>query len=85
MRRARFLIRAELWIAFAAALLVGLWFLAFPVSLVPEPVFWGPPRVLESLLTWAGYLGVIVGLVATVRLSRPEPEAGERTWRYRDY
>jgi hypothetical protein len=36
-------------------------------------------------MTWAAYVGVIVGLVATVRLSRIDPEAGERTWRYRDY
>ena len=85
MRRARFLIRAELLIAVAAALLVGVWFFAFPVSFVPEPVFWGRPRWPASFLTWAAYIGVIVGLGATLRLSRIDPEAGERTWRYRDY
>ena len=84
MRRVRFLIRAELLIAVVAALLVGVWFFAFPVSLMPEPLFWGPPRWPANVLTWAAYVGVIVGLVATVRLSRTDPEAGERTWRYRD-
>jgi hypothetical protein len=85
MRRARFFIRLERRLAFAAALVVGLWFVAFPVPLVPDPVFYGQPNVLGSLLSWAAYVGVIVGLVATARLSRIDPEAGERTWRYRDY
>jgi hypothetical protein len=85
MRQTRFLIRLELALAFAAALVVGLCFVAFPVPLMPDPVFYGQPNVLGSLLTWTAYVGVIVGLVATVRLSRIDPEAGERSWRYRDY
>lgn len=85
MRRARFLIRAELFIAVAAALLVGVWFFAFPVSFMPDPLFWGRPRWPAHFLTWVAYVGVIVGLIATVWLSRIDPEGGERTWRYRDY
>jgi hypothetical protein len=79
---ARFLIRAELVIAVAAPLVVALLFVA-------APGFTGrgmwEPSLLERLLPWAGVAGWILGLVWMIRLSRPEPEGGERTWRYRDF
>ncbi len=78
---ARFLIRAELAIAVAAPLVVALLYLA-------APGFMGEgqgPWLVEQLLPLAGVGGVILGLVWMIRLSRPEPEAGERTWRYRDF
>lgn len=52
---------------------------------VAAPGFTGGPRepwLLEQLLPWAGVAGVILGLVWMIRLSRPEPEGGERTWWY---
>jgi len=82
MDRTRFLIRAELAIAFAAPVIAGFLFIAAPgcfCPMFPDPPWYG------RLLPWAGALGVIVGLVAMARLSRINPEPGDRTWRYRDY
>lgn len=78
---AHFLIRAELAIAVAAPLVVAFLYVA-------APRFTGGIRerwLLEQLLPWAGVAGVILGLVWMIRLSRAEPEGGERTWRYRDF
>lgn len=78
--RAHFLIRAELAIAVAAPLVVAFLYVAAPGFMGARE-----PWLLEQLLPWAGATGVIVGLVWMIRLSRPEPEGGERTWRYRDF
>ena len=79
--RARTLIHAELVVAVAVPLLVAFLYLAAPGDI--GPMFSEPPW-FTRLLPWAGIAGVIVGLVWMVRLSRADPEAGDRTWRYRD-
>jgi type IV secretory pathway TrbD component len=43
------------------------------------------PPLIETLVPWFGVGMFVVGFVWMVRLSRPDPEAGERTWRYRIY
>lgn len=81
MARAHTLIRAELTIAIAAPLALGFMYVA-------APGFSGgmrEPWLLEQLLPWASIGGLIIGLIWMIRLSRPDPEAGERTWRYRDF
>lgn len=80
LKRAHTLIRAELAIAVAAPLVVAFLYVAAPGFTGG----WREPWLLERLLPWAGVAGVILGLVWMVRLARPEPEGGERTWRYRD-
>jgi hypothetical protein len=47
-------------------------------------MFYGAPLIV-TLLPLAGVVGFIVGLIWIIRLSRPNPEAGERSWRYRDF
>jgi hypothetical protein len=81
--RAHFLIRAELVIAFAAPVVAGFLWVAAPGS-TGGGMFY-EPSLFEMLLPWAGGIGVIVGIVWMLRLSRPDPEAGERSWRYRDF
>ena len=81
--RAHFLIRAELVIAFAAPVLTGFLLVAQPGTM-GGPMFYEPPR-FASLIPWAAVVGVLVGIVWMLRLSRPDPEAGERSWRYRDF
>lgn len=79
---ARFLIRAELAIAVAAPLVIALLYVAAPGSIGGGM---REPSLIERLLPWAGIAGWILGFVWMIRLSRPEPEGGERTWRYRDF
>ena len=81
MARAHTLIRMELIIAIAAPLVAGFLYVAGPGSFGG----WREPWLLEQLLPWAGVGGMILGLIWMVRLSRANPEAGERTWRYRDF
>lgn len=82
LRRARVLIRLELALALAAPLVALFLYVA-------APGFTGggmyEPPLIETLVPWAGVGMLVVGVVWIVRLSRPDPEAGERTWRYRDY
>ena len=78
--RAHTLIRAELAIGVAAPLVVGFMYVAAPGF----SGGWREPWLLEQLRPWAGVGGVILGLVWMIRISKPEPEGGERTWRYRD-
>ena len=80
--RARFLIRAELVIAFAAPVFAG-FLLTAPGTMGGGMFYVGPSLV--PLVPWAGAIGVIVGTVWMLRLSRPDPEAGQRTWRYRAF
>jgi hypothetical protein len=82
LARARFLIRAEFLIAVAAPLVVAFLFLVAPGDM-GGPMW--EPSLLVQLLPWAGAAGVFLGLVWMIRLSRPRPEGGERTWRYRDF
>ena len=79
LRRARVLIRVELVMAFAVPLLAGFLWIEAP-GFMGGPMFYEPP-LIERLLPWAA----VVGVVWMVRLSRPDPEAGERTWRYRAF
>ena len=81
--RAHFLIRAELVIAFAAPVLTGFLFVAQPGTM-GGPMFYEPPR-FGWLLFLVPIAGFVVGIVWMLRLSRQDPEAGERTWRYRDF
>ncbi len=80
MEGSRFLVRAEIAIAIAAPLLVGFLYIAMPGG--SSPMF---PSLVDQLLPWVGVGGVILGFVWMVRLSRPDPEPGERTWRYRAF
>jgi hypothetical protein len=80
LQSARFLIRAELAIAFAAPLVAGFLYVAAPGFMGQRE-----PMLAQVLLTWGGIFGVIAGIVWMMRLSRPDPEAGERSWRYRDF
>ena len=82
LQSARFLIRAELAIALATPLIIAFLYVAAPGTI--EPMFWKPP-LLVALAPWAGGIGLVVGIAWMVRLSRPDPEPGERTWRYRDF
>ena len=83
LRRAHHLIRAELALAVAVPFLAGFLFVATPGG--PSPMFSGEPPLVESLHLWAGVGLFILGFVWMIRLSRPDPEAGERTWRFRDF
>jgi hypothetical protein len=82
LQRARSLIQAELTIALAAPFIAAFLYVAAPGG--SRPMF-AEPSLLESALPWAAAAGVIVGIAWMVRLSRPDPEPGERSWRYRDF
>jgi hypothetical protein len=41
--------------------------------------------MLDTLVPLAGIGGAIGGLIWMIRIHRADPEAGERTWRYRDF
>jgi len=82
LHRARIAIRAELVIGFMVVILTG------SVSIDAWP--WGsnpmsgyvPPFM--QLLVLAAPVVSLLAWVWMLRLSRPQPEAGERSWRYRD-
>jgi Flp pilus assembly protein TadB len=82
LRRALYIIRAELAIACVVPLFAGFLYVAAPGF--SGGMFRKPP-LIETLVPWFGVGLFIVGLVWMIRLSRPDPEAGERSWRYRDY
>ena len=83
LRRAHHLIRAELALAVAVPVVAGFLFIAAPAG--PSPMFSGEPPLIETLVPWAGMGLFILGFAWMIRLSRPDPEAGERSWRYRDF
>ena len=80
LRWARHLIRAELAIAVAVSGFAAFLHVAMPNF--PGRGIHEPP-LIEILLPWVSVVLLITGLVWIVRLSRPDPEAGERSWRYR--
>ncbi|MDF2733869.1 MAG: hypothetical protein K0S97_492 [Chloroflexota bacterium] len=82
LRRARQLIRLELALAVVAPL-VGMFLLVAAPGFPGRGMF--EPPLIETLVPWFGVGMFVVGFVWMVRLSRPDPEAGERTWRYRIY
>jgi hypothetical protein len=81
--RARVLIRTELALAIAVPVVAAFLWVAAPGPIGGGMFYVAPPIV--TLLPLAGVVGFIVGIVWMVRLSRPDPEAGERSWRYRDF
>lgn len=79
--RARFAIQAELLIGLMVVILTGF----FSIMASPwgsDPMFFVPP--LFQLLVLAAPVVSLLAWVWMLRLSRPQPEAGERRWRYRD-
>jgi hypothetical protein len=48
-----------------------------------EPMF-AEPTLMESLIPWVGAATYVFGLAWMVRISRADPEAGERSWCYHD-
>lgn len=79
MDRARFAIRAELLIGLGVTLLTG--FLLIPAPGFFRPMFY-EPRLIERLQAAAPVVSLFAWLWM-LRLSRPRPEAGETSWRYR--
>jgi O-antigen/teichoic acid export membrane protein len=78
--RAHVAIRAELAIGLGVTLLTGFLLIAAPGF--SRPMF-HEPRLIERLQA-AAPLVSLLAWVWMIRLSRPDPEAGERSWRYRD-
>ena len=79
--RARFAIQAELLIGLMVVILTGF----FSIMASPwgsGPMFHVPPLI--QLLVLAAPVVSLLAWVWMLRLSRPQPEAGERRWRYRD-
>jgi hypothetical protein len=76
--RARFAIQAELLIGLMVVILTGPPFLAA----AGEMSSYLPP--LSQVLLLATPVVSLLAWVWMLRLSRPQPEAGERSWRYRD-
>ena len=75
--RVRLAIWAELLIGLMVVILTGY----VSVSRVFELVYATP--LTQSVLIAAPVVSLL-GWVAMLRLSRPRPEAGDRTWRYRE-
>jgi len=78
--RARFATQAELLIGLEVTLLTGFLYVAAPGGF--SPMFYKPPWI-----EWLVPAAPVVSLLAwlwMVWLSRPQPEAGERSWRYPD-
>ena len=79
--RARFAIQVELLIGLVAVILTG--YLAIMVSpWGPDPMFRVP--ALIQVLVMAAPVVSLMAWLRMLRLSRAQPEAGERRWRYRD-
>ncbi|HUP55312.1 MAG TPA: hypothetical protein VM408_07380 [Methylomirabilota bacterium] len=80
--RARVLVHTELALAFAVPLIAAFLFVAAPGTMC---CMYLEPPLVEVALPWAAAAGVPVGILWMIRLSRPDPEPGERSWRYRDF
>jgi uncharacterized RDD family membrane protein YckC len=78
--RVRFAIRAELALGLAMTVMTGFCYIAAPGFF--RPMFYEPPLV-EKLLPVAPVVSLLEW-VWMFPLSRPDPEVGERSWRYRD-
>jgi hypothetical protein len=80
--RARFAIQAELLIGLMVVILTGHFsIMAWPWGSNPIPPY-EPPLI--HLLVLAAPVVSLLAWVWMLRLSRPRPEAGETSWRYRD-
>jgi hypothetical protein len=79
--RARFAIQTELLTGLMVVILTGF----FSIMASPwgsDPMFRVPPLI--QLLVLAAPVVSLLAWVWMLRRSRPQPEAGERRWRYRD-
>jgi hypothetical protein len=81
--QAHVLIRTELALAIAAPVVAAFLWVAAPGTM-GGGMFYGAPLIV-TLFPLTGVVGFIVGLIWIIRLSRPDPEAGEPSWRYRDF
>jgi uncharacterized membrane protein len=84
LSRARFWIRAEFAIAVLAVLIPAFLWIAQAGDIGPMVVPHEPTlgERLVDLMPWVGIVGLGIGFAAMWRLSRLDPERGERTWRY---
>jgi hypothetical protein len=81
--RAWWLIRLELAIAIGIPLVAGLLFMAAPPT--SSGMYGDEPARIDLRVACGGVAMYLVGLVWMIRLSRANPEGGERSWRYRDF
>ncbi len=79
--RARFATQTEILVGLMAVILTG-YFSLMASPWGSDPMFSVPP--MFQLLLLAVPVVSLLGWVWMLRLSRPQPEAGERSWRYRD-
>ena len=80
--RARFAIQTELLIGLMVVILTGYFFIdAWPWGSDPMSGYVPP---LIQLLVLAAPVVSLLAWIWMLRLSRPQPEVGERRWRYRD-
>ncbi len=83
------MIRLELVVAFVAPVVTGIYWISAPGTMGGGMSLGGGSSfgwsLIEMLIPSVGGIGVIVGIVWMLRLSRPDPEPGERSWRYRDF
>ena len=80
--RARFAIQTELLIGVMVVILTS----SFSIDAWPwgsDPMSGYVPALIQ-LLVLAAPVVSLLAWVWMLRLSRPQPEAGERRWRYRD-
>ena len=78
--RAHVAIRTELALGFLASLLTGFLYIAAPGYMRPLGY---EPMLVDGLMPTAPVVVSFVAWLWMLRLSRPNPEAGEPTWRYR--
>jgi hypothetical protein len=82
LHRARVQIQVELTIAYAAPLIAAFLYIGGPGTIGG---MFAEPSLIEVALPWAGAAGIVLGIAWMLRLSRPDPEPGQRSWRYRDF
>jgi hypothetical protein len=78
--RAYVAIRTELAIGFLVTLLTAFLYIAAPGYMLPLGY---EPTVVDKLVPAVPMVVSFVAWLWMLRLSRPNPEAGERSWRYR--
>jgi hypothetical protein len=83
MDRAHIAIYGELLIGFVTSF--GAWYLfVFSLSGFGYGMY-SEPSLFERVMPWVGPFASIAGLAWMFKLARPDPERGERTWRFRDF
>lgn len=76
-------IYGELLIGFLASF--GAWYLFVATATGFGYGLYAEPSLLERVMAWVGPIASVVGLAWMFKLARPDPEPGERTWRFRDF